>query len=100
MSGGRKARLNEEILQDLQAGYPTILWLYNFPSLDINHTVLVYQATPEGSRIRYHGYDPNYIDVPKELQFDPVTRTFTFEPTFYFKGGRVTSRAIYRGFFE
>jgi hypothetical protein len=100
VSGRRKARLNEEILQDLQAGYPTILWLYNFPSLDINHTVLVYKAIPEGNRIRYHGYDPNYIDAPKELQFDPVTRRFTFEPTFYFKGGPVTPRAIYRGFFE
>ena len=45
-------------------------------------------------------YDPNYLDGPKELQFETTTQTFTFEPTFYFKGGAVTPRAIYRGFFE
>jgi hypothetical protein len=98
--GRQKARLNREMLQDLEAGYPTILWLYNFPSLNINHTVLVYQATPEEGNVRYLAYDPNYTDVPKELLFDAAKQTFTLEPTFYFKGGSVTPRAIYRGFFE
>jgi hypothetical protein len=100
VSAKAKARLNDEILRDLQAGYPTLLWLYNFPSLSINHTVLVYHAAQEEGRVRYQVYDPTYADVPKELQFDLATRTFTFEPTFYFKGGSVTPRAIYRGFFE
>jgi hypothetical protein len=100
VSAKAKARLNGEMLRDLQAGYPTLLWLYNFPSLSINHTVLVYQATQEEGRVRYQVYDPNYADAPKELQFDSATRTFTFEPTFYFKGGSVTPRAVYRGFFE
>jgi hypothetical protein len=95
-----KTRLNDEILGDLQAGYPTLLWLYHFPSLRINHTVLVYAAEPEHDRIRYQVYDPNYADFARGLQFEPATQTFTFEPTFYFKGGPVTPRAIYRGFFE
>jgi hypothetical protein len=95
-----KARLNEQMLCDLQAGYPTIVWLYNFPSLNINHTVLVYGVKMNGDRVCYECYDPNYADASKELQFDPANRTFTFEPTFYFKGGPVTPRAIYRGFFE
>ena len=100
VSGNAKTRLNGEILRDLETGYPTLLWLYNFPSLNINHAVLVYQATHEQDRIRYQVYDPNYTDAPKELQFEPATQTFTFEPTFYFKGGPVTPRAVYRGFFE
>jgi len=100
VSAKAKAKLNGQILQDLQAGYPTLLWLYNFPSLNINHTVLVYHAAQDDGRVRYRVYDPNYADAPKELQFDSSTRTFTFEPTFYFKGGSVTPRAVYRGFFE
>jgi len=100
VSGRAKTRLNGEILRDLEAGYPTLLWLYNFPSLNINHTVLVYKAASERDFIRYSVYDPNYADAPKELQFEPATQTFTFEPTFYFKGGPVTPRAVYRGFFE
>jgi len=100
VSGKAKTRLNGEMLRDLEAGYPTLLWLYNFPSLSINHTVLVYQATHEQDCVRYQVYDPNYADAPKELRFDSATQTFTFEPTFYFKGGSVTPRAVYRGFFE
>jgi hypothetical protein len=100
VSAKAKARLNDQLLRDLEAGYPSILWLYNFPSLSINHTVLVYKATPEQDRIRYQVYDPNDANAPKELQYHPATQTFTFEPTFYFKGGSVTPRAVYRGFFE
>jgi len=95
-----KAKLNDQMLRDLEMGYPTPLWIYNFPKLDINHTVLVYQATREQGRIRYQVYDPNFADEPKELQFDLTTQTFNFESTFYFKGGSVTPRAVYRGFFE
>jgi hypothetical protein len=100
VSDKAKAQLNDQMLRDLAVGYPTLLWLYNFPSLNINHTVLVYQATREGDAVRYQVYDPNYADVPKELVFHLETRTFTFEPTFYFKGGPVTPRAVYRGLFE
>jgi len=100
VSASAKAKLNDQMLRDLEVGYPTLLWLYNFPSLSINHTVLVYEAIREPERIRYQVYDPNYADAPKELQFELATQTFTFEPTFYFKGGSVTPRAIYRGLLE
>lgn len=100
VSGEAKSRLNNQMLQDLDAGYPTLLWIYNFPSLSVNHTIFVYEAIREPDRIRYRVYDPNYADAPKELQYEPATQTFTFEPTFYFKGGSVTPRAVYRGFFE
>ena len=36
-----EARLNDEIFHDLQMNYPTIVWLYNFPSLNINHVVVI-----------------------------------------------------------
>jgi hypothetical protein len=38
-----EARLNDEIFHDLQLNYPTIVWLYNFPSLNINHVVVVFR---------------------------------------------------------
>jgi hypothetical protein len=42
-------------------------------------------------------YDPNYTNGPKRLDYDPSTRAFSYQPTFYFKGGTVEARAIYRG---
>ena len=92
-----EARLNDEILHDLQLDYPTIVWLYNFPSLSINHVVVVIGARRVHDQVHYQVYDPNYTDGPKRLDYTVSTRTFSYQPTFYFKGGNVDARAIYRG---
>ncbi len=95
-----EARLNDEIFRDLQGRHPTIVWLYNFPSLDINHVVVVFAGARDGARFHYQVYDPNYTNGPKKLEYDGATRTFSYQPTFYFKGGAVNARAIYRGVFQ
>ena len=100
MNGRDKSRVNEEMLNDLEAGVPTILWLYNFPSLDINHAVVVFAADRSEERVRYTVYDPNYCDSTKTLEFDSASSCFSYQPTFYFKGGPVTARPVYRGHFE
>ena len=92
-----EARLNNEIFHDLQMNWPTLVWLYNFPSLNINHVVVVIAGKEEQGRFHYQVYDPNYTDGPKKLDYDAATRTFSYQPTFYFKGGTVNARAIYRG---
>jgi hypothetical protein len=92
-----EARLNDEIFHDLQLDYPTLVWLYNFPSLNINHVVVVIAGKHDHGKFHYQVYDPNYTDTPKKLDYDTSTRTFSYQPTFYFKGGTVNARAIYRG---
>jgi hypothetical protein len=93
-------RLHRQIDQDLQNNYPTIVWLYRFPSLKINHVVVVFAEEKDSRGVHYQVYDPNYSDSPKRLEYNAATRTFSYEPTFYFKGGPVNARAIYRGVFE
>jgi hypothetical protein len=95
-----EARLNDEIFHDLQLNWPTLVWLYNFPSLSINHVVVVIAGKHEDGKFRYQVYDPNYTSGPKRLEYDVTTRTFSYQPTFYFKGGTVDARAIYRGVFQ
>jgi len=95
-----EAQLNGEILHDLQLNWPTIVWLYNFPSLNINHVVVVIAGEKDGDHYHYQVYDPNYTNGPKQLDYDATTRTFSYQPTFYFKGGTVDARAIYRGVFQ
>ena len=92
-----EAELNNEIFRDLQMNFPTIVWLYNFPSLNINHVLVIISGQHEGTKFHYKVYDPNYATGPRNLDFDVPTRTFTYQPTFYFKGGPVEARAIYRG---
>lgn len=95
MSGATKTTVNEMLVENLRQKQLTVLWLYNFPRLDINHAVVVYAAEPVGPRYRYKVYDPNYTDEPKILEFDPVMRQFLFQPTFYYRGGSVTARPVY-----
>jgi hypothetical protein len=97
---GIEAQLNDEIFADLQKKYPTIVWLYNFPSLNMNHAVIVFAGRQEGERYIYRVYDPNYANAPKTLSYDVARRTFFYQPTFYFKGGSVSARAVYRGLLQ
>lgn len=92
-----EARLNDEMTSDLKANAPTLVWLYNFPSLNINHAVVVFSVSHTGTKDHYLVYDPNYATGPKQLDYDPATQTFSYQPTFYFKGGPVEARAVYRG---
>jgi hypothetical protein len=93
-------RLNGEIFHDLQMNTPTILWVYRFPSLKMNHVVVVYSGTQDATGYHYHVYDPNYRGRFSHLDYDPPTRTFRFNPVYYFKGGPVTVRSIYRGLLQ
>lgn len=95
-----EAQLNGEIFHDLQMNYPTNVWLYNFPSLNMNHAVVVFSGRRDRDRFTYRVYDPNYSDGPRKLEYDAASRTFSYQPTFYFKGGPVSARAVYRGVFQ
>ena len=95
-----EARANAEIYHDLQMNYPTIFWAYRFPSLKLNHVLVVFQGTKEGSVYHYLVYDPNYSDRPGHLDYDDRTRSFSYMATYYFKGGYVNVRPIYRGLLQ
>jgi hypothetical protein len=92
--------LNSEIWHDLQMNMPSILWIYRFPSLKMNHVIVVYSGTHDATGYHYHVYDPNYRDRFSHFDYDLKTRTFRFQPVYYFKGGAVTARAIYRGLLQ
>jgi hypothetical protein len=93
-------RLNGEIYHDLRMNTPTILWVYRFPSLKMNHVVVVYSGTHDATGYHYHVYDPNYRDRFSHLDYDPKTRTFSFQKVYFFKGGPVTVRSTYRGLLQ
>lgn len=93
-------RLNGEIYHDLQMNTPTIIWAYRFPSLKLNHVIVIYAGKRDPRGYHYLVYDTNYRDASKHLDYDPRTRTFSFEPVYYFKGGPVTVRSIYRGLLQ
>ena len=97
VSRAMEDRLNGEIYHDLQENTPTIIWVYRFPSLKMNHVVVIYKGVRDATGYHYRVYDTNYRDADKRLDYDPKTRTFSYEPVYFFKGGPVTVRSLYRG---
>ena len=95
-----EAALNDEIWHDLQMNTPTLIWAYRFPSLKLNHVLVVYSGTRDATGYHYHVYDPNYSTRYSHLDYDPAIRTFHFQSAYYFKGGPVTVRSIYRGLLQ
>jgi hypothetical protein len=92
-------RVNEQVRLWLARGQPIVLWLYNFPRVNINHAVTVFAdaPAPEPGQCAYVVYDPNYTDAPRRLIFDQASQSFSYGKTFYFAGGMVHVRPVYLG---
>lgn len=88
-------RTNKELQTWIKKNQPMVLWLINFPSLNINHAILVFAVREEGKNFVYDVVDPNYVDRPRELHYNSSTRTFSYGKNFYFVGGNVDVRPVY-----
>lgn len=67
-----------------------VAYLSDYPTLHINHSVLVYARKPKRSKDgedRYFVYDPNHPDGPRELKWLPSKRAFDFQKDEEFVGG-------------
>jgi hypothetical protein len=92
-----------DTIQDwLHQGHPMVVWLYNFPKVNINHAVAVFEEIEptQPRQVAFHIYDPNYTDAPRTLTYDRITQSFSYEKTFYFTGGTVHVRPMYTSLFR
>lgn len=99
VDGEHQDRLNHRIETWLDAGHPITVWIYNYPRVNINHSVVAYARTEPSTpgRTAYLVMDPNDTQRPRRLEYDPERSQFFFEETFYFPGGTVTARPMYLG---
>ena len=84
-----------QLMKELQTCHPPIVHLVRFPSLSINHAILVYDGIESDTEIRFSAYDPNQPAEPVTLTFDRATNTFNLPVNAYFPGGRVDVYEIY-----
>jgi hypothetical protein len=96
ISRSHQARTVEQLLADLKENRPPVVHIFCFPSLAINHCLLLFAARETDTTIAFSVYDPNKPDSPKTLNFDRATRTFNFPGNDYWFGGPVEIYEIYR----
>jgi hypothetical protein len=97
-SPGYQAIEHAELEDALSRGDFFVAYLTTFPSLSINHAVLVYShgsPGPNKDRVRYRVYDPNHPDRPRELDYSLGKREFSFEKDWDFVGGFVRVYHVY-----
>ena len=87
----------EALLERLGRGGLPVVRAVNFPVIDINHAVLVFDAEIGEGEIRFRAYDPNDAERPVTLAFDRVSARFHFPRTRYFAGGVVNVYEIFTG---
>jgi hypothetical protein len=83
-------KTHEELERTLGRGDFFVAFLSDFPTLHINHAVVVYAhkkaRAPDGTD-RYFCYDSNHPDGPRELKWIPAKRAFEFQKDQEFVGG-------------
>ena len=98
LTRGHQERTVERLLEDLQQNRPAIVHIVRFPSLAINHALLIYAAEEADQQIRFLAYDANNAETPVPLTYHRRERRFTLPPNSYFpRGGRVDVYRIFTG---
>ena len=73
-----------------------IAYLTTYPSLSVNHAIVIYGRRPDTSAdkaagmIHYLVYDPNHPEAPRDMVFDTRKRMFSYQKDWDFVGGKVT----------
>jgi hypothetical protein len=83
-------KTHAELERALDRGDFFVAFLSDFPTLHINHSVLVYahkKARARDGTDRYLCYDSNHPDGPRELTWIPAKRAFEFQKDEEFVGG-------------
>jgi len=82
-------RTRQELNAALARGELFAAYLSDFPTLHINHSVVVFARKPssDASIDRYACYDPNHPDAPRELKWLGNKHAFDFQKDEEFVGG-------------
>ena len=89
-------RMARQLADAVHRNRPPVVHLVRFPSLSINHAVLLFDVKETPDEVQFSTYDPNDPDKPILLTFDRRERKFTYPRNHYFTGGWVNVYEVYR----
>jgi hypothetical protein len=90
-------RTARQLAEEISEGRLPIIHVYRFPTVTLNHSVLLYDVKEDGNQLLFEAYDPNNPGRPAQVTYWADTGTFFFERNQYFAGGRVKVYEVFRG---
>ncbi len=94
-----QTRTAAELFAALQQNISPIIHLVNFPSLSINHSMVVFDGVETRNGFEFQAYDPNDPTRPSQLTFERRAQTFFLPGNLYWVGGSLNIIEIYRRWF-
>lgn len=89
-------RVAREALAELGAGRPVQFLVTNFPTWELNHTVLAYDyAVDPAGNVTFTVYDPNDPRQPGRVTFDRAERRFVASHVFDTRPGPIRAFRMY-----
>ena len=88
-------KMAEKLKRSLQRRGVTLVHLFRFPRITINHGIVLYGFTETDARIEFEVYDPNIPAHPVTLVYEKNRRVFTFAPSIYWGGGKLNAMEIF-----
>jgi hypothetical protein len=93
---GHQARTATGLVEALAQSRSPIIHLVKFPSLTINHGMILFAVTSTAEGFTFSAYDPNQPQAPTELTFNHQTQTFSLPANAYWAGGPLKVIEIFR----
>jgi hypothetical protein len=88
-------RMANQLVNHINQNQPVVVHIVRFPTLKINHVLLLFDAKAAANKIAFSAYDPNDPERSTTLTFDRASRTFLLPANEYFPGGRVDAYEVY-----
>ncbi len=99
VSREHQRRTARELLEAIERDDAPLVHLLQFPSLTINHGMVIFEGARTPTGAEYLAYDPNAPESPARLTYDGGTRTFQLPPNRYWPGGALNVFEIFRRWF-
>ncbi len=96
ISREHQRRTAAELVAQTRGGVSPIVHLVKFPSLTINHGMIVFDATESETEIQFAAYDPNLPEKAATLAFQRAESSFYLPVNSYWAGGRLNIIEIFR----
>jgi len=95
--GQHREWMARKLVRSLPKRGLTLVHLFRFPRITINHGIVLYGFTGSEQAIEFDAYDPNIPAHPVKLFYDRKRRKFNFPPSCYWRGGNLNAIEIFCG---
>lgn len=98
-SRAHQTRTAGSLVAALKQNFLPIVHIVKFPSLTVNHAIVLFGMTETGRGWEFEAYDPNNAEKPERLTFDRATQTFFLPANSYWPSGALDVSHISRSWF-